>query len=116
MPSSSSSRETYKSPEHSVATKETSNKIFVTNLEPSLPLETLDNKLKEIFAKYCTIISLEVKRSFNRLYSFAFLEVKESDSVDKIVAECNGMLFEGKKMRVEKQRPPGMKRITSPDY
>jgi RNA recognition motif-containing protein len=45
-----------------------------------------------------------VKENTQKRYSYAFLEMKDPDVVEKIIEEFDGYNFEGRKMRVEKQK------------
>lgn len=75
--SSSPSNKSQKSLSNSTKNAQKNNKLFVTSIDIKIPPEEIDSKLREIFEPKGTIIKIDVKKSFNNKYSFAFVEFAE---------------------------------------
>ena len=73
-------------------------KIYVGNMSYS----TTEDELENLFAQYGTVLTVNIvtDRNTNRSKGFAFVEMEDSDSADKAIAEMNNMEFQGRNLKV----------------
>lgn len=78
-------------------------KLYVGNLPWSLD----DAKLKELFAKYASVVSAVVisDKMTGRSRGFGFVEFSDGAEADQAVAEMNETDIEGRKLIVNEARP-----------
>jgi RNA recognition motif-containing protein len=79
----------------------------VSGLSGEEHIDSLERKIRDLFSAKCTIESIDIKRSFNQQYSFAFLEIKETERLNEVIREVNGKMMDGNKIRVERQKKGG---------
>ena len=65
-------------------------------------LVTSEDELENLFAQYGTVLTVNIvtDRNTNRSKGFAFVEMEDSDSADKAIAEMNNMEFQGRNLKV----------------
>jgi len=78
-------------------------KLYVGNL----PWSVDDAKLKDLFAKYASVVSAVVisDKMTGRSRGFGFVEFSDGAEADKAVTEMNDTDIEGRKLVVNEARP-----------
>ena len=84
-----------------MATNTNSNKIFVTQIDGSLDSESAKNKLFQLIDKEgLKIVDIQIRHSFNRQYSYAFIELEDAISAEKIIKKLNNYKLSGRRLRI----------------
>ncbi|HCM52155.1 TPA: RNA-binding protein [Candidatus Saccharibacteria bacterium] len=80
-----------------------SSKLYVG----SLPYSVDDNKLKELFAQFGTVVSAQVivDRDSNQSKGFGFVEMKTEDEAKEAIKALNGKDMDGRSIMVNEARP-----------
>ncbi len=78
-------------------------KLFVG----SLPWETDDQKLGDLFAQFGQVVSAKVlkDRETGRSRGFGFVEMADDAAADEAIKKLNGSDYEGRKIVVNVARP-----------
>ncbi len=78
-------------------------KLYVGNLPWSID----DAKLKDLFAKYASVVSAVVisDKMTGRSRGFGFVEMSDPAEADKAISEMNEADIEGRKLVVNEARP-----------
>lgn len=73
----------------------------------SLPWETDDQKLADLFAQFGKVIRAKVvrDRETNRSRGFGFVEMEDDASADEAIKQLNGADYEGRTLVVNEARP-----------
>jgi RNA recognition motif-containing protein len=74
------------------------NKLYVGNLN----YRTTEEQLKEVFEKYGEVSSVKVIEG----RGFGFVEMSTSESAQEAINSLNGYELDGRKIIVDKARPP----------
>jgi RNA recognition motif-containing protein len=77
--------------------------IFVSNLSFAIQ----DEDLREFFAPYGEVTSARVvmDRDTNRSRGFGFVEMSNKAEAEKAIAELDGVMADGRSLRVNEARP-----------
>lgn len=102
--SSSSSKKSVKSVSGSTKNAAKNNKLFITNIDVKASREDVDKKLKEFFSPFGEIVKIDVKKSFNNTYSFAFVEFSDFEAAGKVLSSCKNCEINGKRISIDFQR------------
>lgn len=88
-----------------------SSKLYVGNL----PFSVTDTELNTMFAKYGTVISVNIitDKYTNRSRGFAFVEMETDESAQKAIAELNDTEVDGRKIVVNQAKPQESRRERS---
>jgi hypothetical protein len=62
----------------------------VSRLDSREETATLNKKIRELFETKCTVETIDVKRSFNNEYCYAFVEIKENNKLAELIESFNG--------------------------
>jgi len=78
-------------------------KLFVGNL----PWSISDDRLKELFSKYSSVVSTVVilDKQTNRSRGFGFVEFSDDTEAEKAVSEMNQAEADGRQIVVNEARP-----------
>jgi RNA recognition motif-containing protein len=78
-------------------------KLYVGNL----PYSTTEDKLRELFAKAGTVVSVSVitDRETGRSKGFAFVEMSNQSEAEKAIQMFNGTSVDNRELRVSIARP-----------
>lgn len=78
-------------------------KLFVG----SLPFDTTQDQLKELFEQYGAVESAVIimDRETNRSRGFGFVEFSDADAAQKAISELNNQDYNGRKLTVNEARP-----------
>lgn len=78
-------------------------KLFVGNL----PWSISDDRLKELFSKYSSVVSAVVilDKQTNRSRGFGFVEFSDDAEAEKAVSEMNQAEADGRQIVVNEARP-----------
>lgn len=77
--------------------------IYVGNLS----FQATEEDLMEVFAEYGEVlrISLPTDRETGKKRGFAFVEMKEAEAEDQVIAELDGAEWLGRELKVNKAKP-----------
>lgn len=73
----------------------------------SLPWETDDQKLADLFSQFGKVIRAKVvrDRETNRSRGFGFVEMEDDAAADEAIKQLNGADFDGRTLVVNEARP-----------
>ncbi|HMT00722.1 MAG TPA: hypothetical protein PKC14_00190 [Candidatus Absconditabacterales bacterium] len=84
-------------------------KLFVKNLE----WHVSDESLKDFFAQYGEVISVNIPRPGGRSKGFGFVEFASAEAANKAFSEANGVELEGRALSIQEyeEREPQERQI-----
>ena len=77
--------------------------IFLSGLSGSTHSQDLKQSLMQHMGSKYPIVSIDVRKSYNNSYSFAFIQLRDRNQVDQFISEFDRSMFEGRRLRVERQ-------------
>lgn len=85
-----------------------STKIYVGGIA----YETTEDKLKEAFAEFGEVVSVNIitDRDTNQSKGFGFVEMKAAEEAQKAITALNGKDLDGRKLTVNQARPQAERR------
>jgi len=85
--------------------KELSVNIYVGNISYDLS----ENELRDEFSKYGEVMSVKIitDRETNRPKGFGFVEMRRDEDGAKAIEELNGLMVNGRSLKVNEAKPKG---------
>ena len=79
--------------------------IFVGRINPTGGEKDVEEKLRFLFEKYCSVVNINLRMNYSREFFTAFVEILEIEKVYTVIDNLNGFVLDGSSLLVEKKRP-----------